>query len=248
MTFTSDTRTIPFTSTLKIRSYKCDRINCSCTLNIKKTNSIKYLGIVVDCHLRWDHHINSCVKKIRKYTYLFRTLRHILDLKSLKIVYYSFIQSTLGYGLLVWGGAPAVHMRKLIIAQKLILKIIFAKPYLYPSDSLFVDAAVFNIPKLYFISISKFIFKNRAGLSDILEFPQHNYGTRCNTLKTSYNAQMKKKVGQSNFIYFAAKVYNNLLLNFLGDTIFNYSRNTYLKHIKKYAVRLTSENLSLLFE
>lgn len=39
--------------------------NCQCHQKIAMTNTVKYLGIYYDPHLRWDQHIPYVVKKIR---------------------------------------------------------------------------------------------------------------------------------------------------------------------------------------
>lgn len=58
----------------------------STDMNFEKIliSNSKYLGIYIDCHLKWDQHILQTVGKIRKLFYLFKNLREFLNIKHLK--------------------------------------------------------------------------------------------------------------------------------------------------------------------
>ena len=107
-------------------------------ITIKKRTQVKYLGLIIDCHLRWDQHIKYINNKLRYLPYVFRKLRNIFDLKILEsTLYHSLFLSILNYGILVWGGANPTATKPLQILQKTILKRIYNKPKLYPTKNLF---------------------------------------------------------------------------------------------------------------
>lgn len=70
--------------------------------NIFLTSKIKYLGIIIDAHIKWENQINFLVKKIAFLSYRFKT-KEILNTKSLVKLYLSLVQSHLVYRLLAWG-------------------------------------------------------------------------------------------------------------------------------------------------
>jgi len=50
--------------------------NCNCPkINIVKR--IKYLGLIFDCNLKWNIHINSLIVKLRSLMFKFHILKHI---------------------------------------------------------------------------------------------------------------------------------------------------------------------------
>ena len=86
--------------------------------DIKEIKSIKYLGVYVDCHLKWKEHILEVSKKLARGIGILLKLRHFVNLASLVQVYYSIIYSFLTYGIIVWGNTYSSNLQPLIILQK----------------------------------------------------------------------------------------------------------------------------------
>jgi len=84
-----------------MHTINCIGVNCVCD-NIFNVNSTKYFGIIFDQHLRWDLQIEYVTNTIRKFFYRFKSLRVILNINCLRLVYTSLEQSILCYGLVVW--------------------------------------------------------------------------------------------------------------------------------------------------
>ena len=72
-------------------------------INLKESDIVKYLGVIIDCHLRWDKQINYIVKKIRGIIPKLKYLTDFLDFCDLKTIYFSLIQSHINYAILAWG-------------------------------------------------------------------------------------------------------------------------------------------------
>ena len=64
-------------------------------------------------------------------------------------MYYALVQTHLIYGIIAWGGVMDCHMKMLGITQKWIPKIIYSKPYLTPSDDLYLEAGILDARQLY---------------------------------------------------------------------------------------------------
>ena len=71
---------------------------------IKKTNNIKYLGIIFDQHMKWDIQIQNLIIKMRKLNHFYINAKKILDKPLLRMVYFAMTQSLLQYGITAWGG------------------------------------------------------------------------------------------------------------------------------------------------
>ena len=80
--------------------------------------SIKYLGVYIDCHLKWKEHILEVSKKLARGIGISLKLRHFVNLASLVQVYCSIIYSFLTYGIIVWGNTYSSNLQPLIILQK----------------------------------------------------------------------------------------------------------------------------------
>jgi len=127
--------------------------------NIESKSSIKYLGITIDQCLKWLPHITILKNRIRKLTYIFSSLRYILNEQLLRMTYFAFCQSIIQYGIIGWGGAYKTHTQSLYITQKLIIKIILKKPFLYPTEKLFKEFKVRKLNTLFLYHATLQIYK-----------------------------------------------------------------------------------------
>ena len=73
--------------------------------NVEEKAYIKYLGIMMDEKLTWNQHIHHVNLKLSKGIGIIAKLRHLLCKSAIKMIYYSFIQPYINYGLLNWGCA-----------------------------------------------------------------------------------------------------------------------------------------------
>lgn len=65
---------------------------------IKQEDKIRYLGVIIDCHLRWNYHIDEVTKCLRLMMYKFNGMNKILQTQYLKILYNALVESRLQYG------------------------------------------------------------------------------------------------------------------------------------------------------
>lgn len=96
-------------------------------LIIKELDSIKYLGIIIDKHLKWNVHVLKLSTSIRKLIHKFYILRDILSTDLLIMVYRTLVESLIRYGIIVWGGLYQASLQQLNTVQNYILKLIFRK-------------------------------------------------------------------------------------------------------------------------
>ena len=95
------------------------------TLNIKinreqiqEKEYIKYLGILIDNKLSWNHHIKHTNWKVSKGIGILTKLRTYLSKGVLRTLFYAFVQPHIGYGLLVWGSAKPSNLKKIVRKKK----------------------------------------------------------------------------------------------------------------------------------
>ena len=89
-----------------------------------ETDSVKYLGIQMDKRLTWKQQINHVALKLNEANDMLPKLTHVLDIKTLRSVYYAISESHLCYALLVW--APNTNsVRRLHLLQKKSFRIMF---------------------------------------------------------------------------------------------------------------------------
>lgn len=176
------------------------------TISIRSTKKVKYLGIYIDCHLRWNYQIQSIMQKLRGLAYKFKQIKPFMEIKHLKIIYTALVESILNYGIMGWGGVGQTYLKPLENLQKRILKIIFNKEKLFSTKLLFKEANLFSIRQLYCYNLLIHQHKNRGRKPTIT----HKYNTRNKQLGHFKIDFKSKTIGQRHFLYTAPKLYNCL--------------------------------------
>lgn len=126
--------------------------NCSCPA-INKVSCVKYLGVMVDQRLSWHPHLELTMSRVRKLIWVFKTLRHVMDADILNKAYTALAQSIITYCIPVWGGANKTKFLDLERAQRSLIKVMYFKPYRFPTDSLYAISNLLSVRKLYILHL-----------------------------------------------------------------------------------------------
>lgn len=232
ITFSTTISDQPNSTKISIHKPSCQNENsCNCS-KIEKVNSIKYLGIILDQHMRWTEHISYVKKKIRQLMHKFYILRDILSRKNLMILYNSLVESILNYCITTWGGTYNKHLYNLQTAQNTILKIILRKNKLFSTETLYDEIKLFNIRQLYTYRTLLWMHSNNDKFS-----AQRTKRTRSTENTLLQTPLFKKSHTQRFLLFFGPKLYNLLppsLRNFKKIKKFK----TALKHFMLQNLRI----------
>lgn len=203
-----------------IRIYNCDD-------TIKNTTVIKYLGVMVDQHLKWQEHAEYLNKRLRKTVYKFFTLRNILNNKLLLTVYNSLSVSILRYGISVWGSAYNNVIHKLQITQNFILRTIYKKDNKFNTKKLFIDNNLLDVRGIYIQQAIKFIHNNCKFKKQIT----HNYETKSKINRAYITGKFQKSTCQRSLEHLGIKLYNKI-----PDSIKTLSNVKFKNSLKRYII------------
>ena len=136
--------------------------------DIERVYKTKFLGVVIDNKLNWRYHIDYIAKRISKDIGIIVKVTNILNLKTTKGFYYSFMY--LNYCCCVWGVACITYLSKLLIIQKRIARLILGKQKYYPSHGSFKELDMLSIYDINKCSLGMFCYKfNFGSLSDVFD-------------------------------------------------------------------------------
>ncbi len=65
--------------------------------HLKQVTVSKYLGMKIDSNLKWDDHINAIIHKISSKIGILRSLRKIVPIVTLKLLYNAILQPHFDY-------------------------------------------------------------------------------------------------------------------------------------------------------
>jgi len=86
-----------------------------------ETITVKFLGLQLDSHNTWMTHINSILHKLSTVCFIMRRLSHILNIDTLRIVYFAHFHTLIKYSIIFWGTSTTMH--KVFVIQKRIIRI-----------------------------------------------------------------------------------------------------------------------------
>jgi hypothetical protein len=104
---------------------------------IKRVENKKFLGVIVDEHLKWHDHIDMQCKKISKNIALLRRAKNYMTENALKMMYNSLVFPHFTYCSTVWHHGNTTHIDKLQKLQKRAARIITNSSFDIRSEEIF---------------------------------------------------------------------------------------------------------------
>ena len=212
---------------MKIVTHIDVTMNNSC---LKKTDSLKYLGVIIDHKLNWTQHIAHVKNKISKGIGIMYRARAYLTKNSLKKLYFSYIYPYLIYCIEIWGISPQSHLKPLLLLQKKIVRIMTFSTYYAHTDPLFKDLNILTIDKLvvHRIGIAMYKINNDLFPSVLNELYKknnviHDHNTRAKDM-------FRVSLGTQNFSTVSARIWNAVIVKFNV----NVSLSKFKESLKQY--------------
>ncbi len=136
---------------------------------IVEVPSFKFLGIHLDSQLSWTAQFNHLRSKLSSSNYALNSVKKILPIDCMKLVYYSTFQSHLNYGLLLWGPSMAKKFKdRLVILQKKAIRRVCNETYNAHTEPLFKETGILKLLDSIDLEINKFIY---SYCNDLLPIP-----------------------------------------------------------------------------
>ena len=105
---------------------------------IERRTCVRYLGMYIDENLKWHSHIAHVVLNISRNLGIMGRAKYLLSSRELLLLYNTLVLPHLSYCAVLWGNNYDTNIKRIAMFQKRALRIIDKKPYLYPSNDLFI--------------------------------------------------------------------------------------------------------------
>ena len=193
------------------------------TTIIKRVESASFVGIVIDDHLTWKDHIQKVNKCIRRKIGILYRLRYFIPTKVLVMLYKSFIQPHITYGIEVWGSTYKSSLHCILLSQKLAVRAITFSAFDSNSQKLFKKLKLLNILQLHKLSLCTFMhdltYNNLPyGLTRYCSLIQHEHETRHKESGKLQVPAFHSNQGQFSLTYTGTSFWNELPLDLRKTT------------------------------
>ena len=151
-------------------------------ISIKRSNQIKFLGIVIDENITWNDQIDIVKRKVSKCIGVLYKAKFILDQKCLKHIYFSFIYSYINYGNIAWASTNQSKLKKIYNKQKHASRIIYNKDKFTHAKPLMKSLNALNVYQINIFQTLILMFKSQHRLSptvfqNMFKKIEHKYPT-----------------------------------------------------------------------
>ena len=144
-------------------------------IEIKRENSVKFLGVIIDENLTWKNQTENI-------GVLYRA-SHLLDVKNLLKIYFSFIHIYTSYANIAWASTFKTKLQGILKKQKHAARVTFHANRFGHSRPLLKEMKALNVYKINLIQTLKFMHKTKSGINPRIFLPNfrevdHQYPTR----------------------------------------------------------------------
>ena len=205
---------------------------------IKRTSSIKFLGLILDENLTWNQHIDELCCKLKGLFHIFYNIREYLSKREIQSIYYALVYSRIKYGINIYGQAGTSKINKIQTLQNQLLKVLSGKNYLYSTKKLHKELDVLLIEDLAKQELLTFVhnyFSNNLPpvFDNYFEMVNHSYQTR-NGPNSIRIKKHKTDIAAASVLVKGAKLWNDLDNRFKSPT----NRKTFRAFFKSETIKL----------
>ena len=118
----------------------------------------KFLGVYVDEHLTWKHHISFICKQIFKSVGIISRSRFYLSSKTKLTLYYALIYPCITYCNSTWSSTYVTNLNRIFCLQKRVVRVITNSDYRGHSAPLFTKLGILDVFPVNSFQIAKFMF------------------------------------------------------------------------------------------
>ena len=201
---------------------------------IHEVDQFKYLGVILDNKLSWNHHINYLVTKLSQVAGILYKVRCLLPLKSRILIYNSLAGSYLNYGIVAWGSATQTLLHKIKTLQNRLLRYITFSPPRTNVDHLFNSLNIFTVQQLYFFETAKFVHSVHNHFApnifqNYFQIISHSYSTRTRQNSIYALPQPRTERGKRSCVFTGVNIWSKV-----PHYMKSFQKISFKYHLKKH--------------
>ena len=206
---------------------------------IEMSDVVKYLGIYIDKHLNWKHHVQITKTKLARAVGMLSKIRHFVPRITLRVIYHSIFSSHLMYGSQIWGQTQDTNLAQIARQQNKAMRIINFAPFDAPSEALYRASDILkfseniNLLNLLFV-YDRLNDKHPLVMKNIFNFLRktHKYLTRNSEYRLKLPKVKTTTYGLNSIEYKCISVWNSMILKFDDNKLNNLNKNDIISYIK----------------
>ena len=202
---------------------------------IKREQSVKYIGLIVDEKLNWGPHVEALCKSLVRYFGIFKQIRPFVCKSISRQLYYAFIYSRISYAIEVYGTCSKNNMSKIQTIQNGLIKMLLGLDRMTATNYVHKSFNVLKVKDIYTVNVLN-IVNNSLLCNCPLSFKDYFIPqTSPYVTRNQGNIQIKRyktTMGSLAININGAKLWNNLPANIKPYQL----RKSFKKHITRHYI------------
>ena len=203
---------------------------------------VKYLGIIIDCHLNWKYQINTLSAKLSRANAMLSKIRHYVPENTLISIYYAIFSSLMTYGSIIWGQVQNSNIKRINTLQNKALRIINFASYRHSATPLYEKSKILKFEDNIKIQNFLYVHDSLKGTlpsvhNNIFEANKdiHNYPTTCsNQHQLALDKVKTQTFGINSIKYQATTFWNEIVNKFPEENLQNQNRKICKAFLTEY--------------
>jgi hypothetical protein len=224
----------------QMKVVKPDQIFINSDLIIKRVESIKYLGLIMDENLKWNFHYENLERKLASTAGILWKLRNKLPVKTKKLIYNSLFETHINYLATIHGTADNCVVDRLQKIQNQALRNVFNVDKRMSRVEMYTHNVQNCLPirAINYVNTAAFVFsKLRNTIHSNIKFNKVSGNTRANVNGRLVKPASKSVTGKKRICSYAVNIFNNI-----GNDI----KNLPHMHSFKWALKCTIRNVEFI--
>lgn len=205
-------------------------------MNIDCKTYIKYLGTYIDHKLNWEQQIRHVNSKLSKNTGIINKLKHYVNLKTLRQLYFNLIYPYLHYAILSWGNTYKTRLEKLNVTHNRIVKNIFFANNRESANPYYALLEILKIENIVKLKTGLLTYKIISNTNDLPEpfykylrpvKDYHSYNTRYAVKQNIHRPKIRTNYGAHSFKYYASKLWETIPIHVKNSKSSNIFKHNY---------------------
>ena len=132
-------------------------------MTIKRATEMKYLGLVLDEKFNYYEHVQLICNSLLKYFGIFNHIKHKVNRKTARQLYFAFVFSRIKYGVEIYGNCSERNVNEKQTMQNKLFKLLLQLDRLTPTYTLHKNLSILKINDWYTYSRLSFVNDTQIG-------------------------------------------------------------------------------------
>ena len=201
---------------------------------IEKSNSVKYLGLLIDDKLNCSAHAQYLSLQLAKCCSMLYQVRGYVTEQTLIMLYHSFACSRISYRITAWGTAANKYLKEIETKLNKIMRTITWNKKFSRATQLYKNLKLLKLRGVYNLELVKFmhqIYSNKifTKLEKI-----HSHKIRTPSSSNFFSPRVSKNAGQKKLGYRGVKLWNSLDESLKSKSLILFKKNYKKNRLQLY--------------